>query len=483
LTVSTYLADLTVSTPFGIVALMTSPTPAPEHDLRSLFVDAARRILEESDTPLDLRKVADRAGKSRTAPYLAFGKTEEGGGLAALRLAVASQGIEELARTMEAAIRAETDPESALQGMAAAYLAFATDHPRLFRLAFGADVARDLGRPASAPAAQRERKALEAARARLEWVILSAIRRQNAGTLRDYPSTDPRVISGAIWAILHGVAMLSLDNQWGLIRGALGSRGEGEGSPETLAQEALRFLTFASTDALREAERALARAWASKPSGIRLHEVPPYQEDALTSRNTWVIRETREAPLEAQEPSELELRERPRHEVPDELRDELRADSGGPTRVSESSPIGYGDRPPLPKPTSSVFRRARTQLPLVQGARILWIDDHPELLRHEREVLERLGASVEMATSTGEAAEMLDRERFHLILSDIERDGDPRAGIRAIVPLRELGGGIPLILYVQRVLHGHPVPDGALGLTNDPEELLHLALDALGRVR
>jgi AcrR family transcriptional regulator len=76
--------------------------PCALRRLRRLFLDAARELLAEDDGELELRKVAERAGKSRTAPYLAFGKAEEGGGLPALLMAVAGEGFEELARAMRA---------------------------------------------------------------------------------------------------------------------------------------------------------------------------------------------------------------------------------------------------------------------------------------------------------------------------------------------------------------------------------------------
>ena len=71
-------------------------TTSTGRDLREAFIQAARQILDEPDTSLDLRKVADRVGKSRTAPYLVFGRTEEGGGLSGLRLAVAESGFADL---------------------------------------------------------------------------------------------------------------------------------------------------------------------------------------------------------------------------------------------------------------------------------------------------------------------------------------------------------------------------------------------------
>ncbi len=43
-------------------------------DLRERLIRAAMDILDHPDMPLDLRKVAEAAGKSRTAPYLGQGE-------------------------------------------------------------------------------------------------------------------------------------------------------------------------------------------------------------------------------------------------------------------------------------------------------------------------------------------------------------------------------------------------------------------------
>lgn len=436
---------------------MLNPTADSEGDLRSLLLRAAREILSEPDTPFDLRKVAERAGKSRSAPYVAFGKTEEGGGFPALRLAVAAEGLSELANEMESALRRAPDPEAGLHDMAAAYLRWAQRHPRLFRLAFGPEVASDLRRRLPSPEADRDREALAGARRRLEGVIRDAIGNQAPGYLRGGSESDLQLVAGAIWAMLHGVAVLTLDEQWGLTHLM---RSE---DPRELAARTLRFLTFASSDALQDVARALAKAKAAKWEGKR--------EVAEGDEGHFAVEEATEAySLDAPDaPDALDMV--PLSEIPSPPR----------TSTFRERPASYSPR--SPSADSPALRRLRSQMELVEGARILWVDDRPRGVRHEREMLEGLGAKVTLARSTAEAAEALDRDGFSVIISDIERGGDGRAGIKAIGPLRELGGGIPLVLYVARLEPELPVPSGAFGITNDPEELLHLVLDALGRMR
>ncbi len=110
------------------------------HDLRALLLDAAWEILQEPDTPLDLRKVAERAGKSRTAPYLVFGKESEGGGVLGLRIAVAARGARLMNAQMEAAAKGVDDPLDAFRRVALAFLDFVSEHRRLFRLIYGPEI-------------------------------------------------------------------------------------------------------------------------------------------------------------------------------------------------------------------------------------------------------------------------------------------------------------------------------------------------------
>jgi hypothetical protein len=109
-------------------------------ELRRLLLDAAMDLLREPDTPLDLRKVAERAGKSRTAPYLVFGKESEGGGIMALRIAVAAEGARIMSRMMIEGAGDAGDPLAAFHRVAEAFLDFVERYPRLFRLMYGPDM-------------------------------------------------------------------------------------------------------------------------------------------------------------------------------------------------------------------------------------------------------------------------------------------------------------------------------------------------------
>ncbi|WP_322769970.1 response regulator [Frankia sp. Cr1] len=98
-----------------------------------------------------------------------------------------------------------------------------------------------------------------------------------------------------------------------------------------------------------------------------------------------------------------------------------------------------------PRSTSNFLR------PLL-AKRILWVDDIPENNSYERSELERAGTFITIARSTAEAAEKLGREKFDLIISDVDRQEDGKrhrsAGFELLQMLREeLRIYTPVIFY------------------------------------
>jgi CheY-like chemotaxis protein len=135
--------------------------------------------------------------------------------------------------------------------------------------------------------------------------------------------------------------------------------------------------------------------------------------------------------------------------------------------------------------------RANAHRSVFEGAEILWVDDRPSNNRNEARMLRSFGALVTFAATTDEALRALrtgdqQHQAFDIILSDISRDlpqAEPTAGLTMLPRLREAGFHQPIIFYVGRPEPGGGVPAGAFGLTNRPDQLLQLVIDALSRVR
>jgi CheY-like chemotaxis protein len=92
----------------------------------------------------------------------------------------------------------------------------------------------------------------------------------------------------------------------------------------------------------------------------------------------------------------------------------------------------------------------------------------------------QLKTEVDTAKSTDEALVMLSRGNYDLVLSDMSRNGDAVAGLTLLTHLRE-AKATPVIFYVGVFDPAKGVPAHAFGMTNRPDELLHLTLDAIER--
>lgn len=125
--------------------------------------------------------------------------------------------------------------------------------------------------------------------------------------------------------------------------------------------------------------------------------------------------------------------------------------------------------------TRAVKRASKTK--------ILWVDDRPQNNRQLQQSLQALGMTIRLAESTGQAMERLTHERFDLVISDMGRQDEPRAGYALLAQMRNAGIRLPLIFYSA----GGNLPEherlarekGAFGSTNNGTELFRLVFSAL----
>ncbi|MEV4534631.1 TetR/AcrR family transcriptional regulator [Asanoa sp. NPDC049518] len=178
-----------------------------DEPLRDRLVRVGVELLEQEGLPaLTLREIARRAGVSHGAPRRYFPTHLE------LLSAIARAGFAQL----EVAVRPRPGdgPRAQLATLARGYLAFARANPGMFALMFRHDLLASghLGlRETSLPLFDR-------------LVDLVA----GVGTRSAAP---PRVVAGALWANLHGIAQLG---GWGSLQLATG-----EDDPEPLVSAAL----------------------------------------------------------------------------------------------------------------------------------------------------------------------------------------------------------------------------------------------------
>jgi AcrR family transcriptional regulator len=162
----------------------TAAKPRPYHhgDLRNGLLDAARTILEEEDlSALTLRAVARRAGVSHAAPYRHFPNHE------ALLVELSLEGFAELQGMVAEAARTPGPESDRIANIGAAYMRFVAKRPAVARLMFGGQLPNREQFPVLGEAAD-------------------AVGKEIGASL-----SDP-ALGLAVWAAVHGMAMLVLEN-------------------------------------------------------------------------------------------------------------------------------------------------------------------------------------------------------------------------------------------------------------------------------
>jgi len=156
--------------------------PYHHGNLKNALLEAARAILEEEGlAALSLRAVARRAGVSHAAPYRHFPNHE------ALLVDLAVEGFGELHAEIVAAAGLPGAESDRIANLGAAYMRFVARRPALARLMFGPQLPNRDAFPALGEAAD-------------------AIGAEIGAALHD------SALGLAVWASVHGLAMLILEN-------------------------------------------------------------------------------------------------------------------------------------------------------------------------------------------------------------------------------------------------------------------------------
>jgi CheY-like chemotaxis protein len=115
-------------------------------------------------------------------------------------------------------------------------------------------------------------------------------------------------------------------------------------------------------------------------------------------------------------------------------------------------------------------------------ASVLWVDDNPSNNRYERAALEALGIRFTISRTTEDALERIRARPYDVIISDMGRPPDNRAGYTLLDEKDKLGNQTPFIIYAgsNRPEHRAEARErGALGSTNDPQELFQMVVSAI----
>lgn len=134
------------------------------------------------------------------------------------------------------------------------------------------------------------------------------------------------------------------------------------------------------------------------------------------------------------------------------------------------------------------LKRAEHVIDTLKDRSVLWVDDSPQNNVYEVHFFELLGLKVIQVTNNTDAISMLkySGERIYSVFSDILRPIGEPSGIDLLESFAKNNINIPLIYYITKVDERKPWPAAsngakAFGLTNRPDELVHLLLDVLER--
>lgn len=114
---------------------------------------------------------------------------------------------------------------------------------------------------------------------------------------------------------------------------------------------------------------------------------------------------------------------------------------------------------------------------------ILWVDDRPDNNTVERKALSEYNVDIHIARSTDEAIDAIQDREFNLIISDMGRPPDAKAGYTLLKALRSGGNKTPFYIYAGSRAPEHTkeaIRRGAQGNTNRADELIQMVLTRLG---
>ncbi len=178
---------------------MSTGEPKPYHhgELRPALLHAASGIIREAGIDaLSMRRLADRVGVSRTAPYHHFKDKNE------LLCAIAEMGFADQDRMIGALIAGiGTDDGARLfENWVHAYIRFAHDNPETYDLMYGKEIWKQ-GEPTAVL------RQVSKASFRLWVELVGELQRQQV-----LPASPPALRTAqACWATLHGLARLLID--------------------------------------------------------------------------------------------------------------------------------------------------------------------------------------------------------------------------------------------------------------------------------
>ena len=129
----------------------------------------------------------------------------------------------------------------------------------------------------------------------------------------------------------------------------------------------------------------------------------------------------------------------------------------------------------------SLFRRMAYVKDMKRDIRALWFDDTPDCELSELRLILALGIKMDRAATPSEAEQFIQNTAYDFIISDIWQQDNSKGGIEFFNTLVEKGIRIPTVFYITKFDEARGTPPYAFGITNRPNDLLHLVMDVIER--
>lgn len=129
--------------------------------------------------------------------------------------------------------------------------------------------------------------------------------------------------------------------------------------------------------------------------------------------------------------------------------------------------------------------RAVEYRPMVGTPRILWADDNPGSIEFERHAFHHAGIVTIWTGSTSGALALLENNQFDLVITDMERNGNPQAGYELLQEIKRRQDDLPVIEYSSSDKHEHVQKfkeAGGRDATNKPDVLFTMVMAAMNLV-
>ncbi|MEV6673466.1 response regulator [Streptomyces sp. NPDC051162] len=119
----------------------------------------------------------------------------------------------------------------------------------------------------------------------------------------------------------------------------------------------------------------------------------------------------------------------------------------------------------------------------LRGGRVLWVDDRPAGNTALVELFRSVGMRVDLALNTDDAVLRTRHGQYDLIISDVDRDGDPRAGLSMLSDLERHHVDVPVLIYAGNFDPERGVDRRIFAATTAPFELVNYVIDLMERAR